>query len=476
MSSTSAYHDVLEKTLGHALAHLDHLDDHPASARLNLAELRGRLARPLADGTMDASRVIEELVCDVAGGLSGNPGGRFFAWVVGGSVPAALAADWLTATWDQNAALYACAPAVAVIEEACGAWLKELLGIPLGASFAFVTGCQAAHLTCLAAARNHLLKARGWDVEQQGLRQAPPLRIVCGDQRHGTIERAVRLLGLGRDAIVDVAVDGEGRVTPATLERALAAEPDTTTIVTLQAGNVDTGVYDGFEALIPIAHRHGAWVHVDGAFGLWVGVSDGYRDLVAGVGMADSWATDGHKWLNVPYDSGYAFVAHPDPHRASMSHRAPYLTHDEDARDQMDWNPEWSRRGRGVATYAAIRQLGRSGIAEIVERTCAHAGALVEGIAALPGAEVVWKPTINQGLVRFLAPASHANDTDHDRHTQEIIDCIAAGGEAFFSGTTWQGMRCMRVSVSSWQTTAADVKRSVKAVEDALQSRSDDLP
>jgi glutamate/tyrosine decarboxylase-like PLP-dependent enzyme len=470
MHSTSAYHDVLQKTLGHALAHLEHLDDHPASAPSSLTELRNRLVRPLEDAGMAPGQVIDEMVADVAGGLSGNPGGRFYAWVVGGSVPAALAADWLTATWDQNAALYACAPAAAVIEEACGAWLKELLCLPDDASFALVTGCQAAHLTCLAAARNHLLNARGWDVEQQGLHQAPPVRIVCGDQRHGTVERAVRLLGLGRDAFVDVAVDADGRVTPDTLERALAAEPDTATIVSLQAGNVDTGAYDAFESLIPIAHRHGAWVHVDGAFGLWVGVSDRYRDLVAGVGTADSWATDGHKWLNVPYDSGYAFVAHPEPHRASMSHRAAYLTHDEDARDQMDWNPEWSRRGRGVATYAAIRQLGRSGIAEIVERTCAHAAALVQGIAALPGTEVVWEPTINQGLVRFLAPDSLANDTDHDQHTQEIIDNIAAGGEAFFSGTTWQGMRCMRVSVSSWQTTAADVQRSVTAVQRALES------
>jgi glutamate/tyrosine decarboxylase-like PLP-dependent enzyme len=303
-----------------------------------------------------------------------------------------------------------------------------------------------AHVTCLAAARHALLAERGWDVEAHGLAGAPALRILAGQTGHGSIERAVGLLGLGRRNITGLATDRLGRIEPAELERALAGGRQPA-IVVVQAGDICTGAFDDFATLIPIARRHGAWVHVDGAFGLWAAASPRYRRLVAGASAAQSWATDGHKWLNVPFDCGYAFVGDPLAHRAAVSHRASYLTHAADARDQLDWNPDWSRRARGFATYAAIRQLGRSGVAELVERSCDHAGTLARGLSALPGAELVSEPIINQALVRFCDRRPGAGEADHDRRTEQVIEAINATGEAFFSGSTWRGRRVMRISV-----------------------------
>lgn len=468
MDITSPYRAPLERALSHAVVYLGHLDDGSVAATATLAELRARLARPLDDDGVDAVRVIDDLVADCDGGINGSAGGRFFGWVIGGSVPAALAADWLTAAWDQNAASYAAGPAEAVVEEVCGAWLKDLLGLPVGASFALVTGSQMGHVTCLAAARNALLARRGWDVERRGLAGAPPLRILTSDQRHGSIERAVRLLGLGADSVIDLPSDGEGRLRAETLTDALHTEPDRPTLVLLQAGDLNIGAFDPFDELIPLAHAHGAWVHVDGAFGLWAAASPRHRALLAGVERADSWVTDGHKWLNVPYDCGYAFVADPSPHHAAMSSHASYVVQTEGVRDERDWNPDWSRRGRGLATYAAIRELGREGVADLVERTCRHALALATRIGALPGAELVWEPRMNQGLVRFLSPQPGATDAEHDRRTEAVIAAILATGEAFFSGTTWRGRRCMRISVCNWRTNDADVARVVSAVSAAL--------
>ena len=464
------YRTVLESTLAHVLRYLESLDHASVSATTSLAELRQRLGRPLIDDGVDATQVINELVTDVQGGVLGSAGGRFFAWVVGGAIPAALAADWLTSTWDQPSALYATGPAIAVIEEVCGKWLKELLGLPTAASFALVTGCQMAHVTCLAAARNAMLAKHGWDVERKGVSGAPQICILSSNQRHGSIERAVRLLGIGNDNVVDLPVDGQGHLDSTELVRGLQQHVSSPTIVLLQAGDINTGVFDPFDELIPMAHKYGAWVHIDGAFGLWSAASPNYQHLLTGVEQADSWATDGHKWLNVPYDCGYAFVLDSKAHRASMSHRASYLTHDDVARDQIDWNPEWSRRGRGVATYAAIRQLGKQGLAELIERSCQHAYSLVTLIGALPGAELVWEPQINQGLVRFLDTKPDATDADHNRRTDSVIAKILESGEAFFSGTTWQGKRCMRVSVCNWQTNDEDVERVVDAVQLALAS------
>jgi glutamate/tyrosine decarboxylase-like PLP-dependent enzyme len=274
---------------------------------------------------------------------------------------------------------------------------------------------------------------------------------------------------LGSDCVTDLPVDEQGRLRKEALEAALSAGDGEPTIVLLCAGDINIGAYDAFEQLIPVARAYGAWTHVDGAFGLWANASDKLRSLLTGVDEADSWATDGHKWLNVPYDSGYAFVAEAKAHRASMSHRASYLTHADDARDQIDWNPEWSRRGRGVATYAAIRELGRRGIAGQIERCCRHAQALVTRIGAIEGTEVLWAPQINQGLVRFLCPSLRATSTDHDAHTDAVIGRVVKTGKVFFGGTTWRGMRCMRVSVCNWRTSEADVDAAIAAVQEVLK-------
>lgn len=456
---------VLSLAQQHALSFLQHLDRAPVGATVDVQTLRQRLNKPLADSGLPPEQVITELVKDVEGGLLSSVGGRFFGWVIGGTLPAALAADWLTSTWDQNAALYATAPAAAIVEEVAGLWLKDVLSLPANASFALVSGCQMAHATSLAAARHALLAERGWDVEARGLYGAPPIRILSSTQLHGSFERAVRLLGLGRDQVTCLTSDTHDRLEPEALQKALEADASAPTIVLLQAGDINIGAFDDFESLIPLAKRYGAWVHVDGAFGLWAAASPRHRHLVNGVEAADSWATDGHKWLNVPFDCGYAFIAHADAHRASMTHRAAYITHHEDARDEMDWNPEWSRRSRGFSTYAALRQLGRDGVADLIDRCCRHAHALVMGIGSLPGAEVLWEPTINQGLVRFL---DSSTEQDHDRRTDEVIAAIVAAGEAFFGGTTWRGKRAMRVSVCSWQTSVEDVRRSINSVARVL--------
>lgn len=454
---------LLRRTADHALGYLESLDSRAISPTATPAELRAALGGGLPEAGVSPEKVIDDLVRDVAGGLLGSASGRFFGWVIGGTLPAALAADWLTSAWDQNAAIYACGPAEAIVEEVCGQWLKQLLQIPKSASFALVTGCQMAHTTALAAARHKLLADRGWDVEHRGLVGAVPIRVVTTEQRHETLIRAVRLLGMGDAAIEFVGCDAEGRMRLTQLEDTLRNSADTPSIVCLQAGDLHTGMFDPFTEACTIAHEHGAWVHIDGAFGLWVAASDRLRHLAAGAEHADSWATDGHKWLNVPFDSGFVFVADPEPHQAAMSQTASYRIRVGDARDQVDWNPEWSRRGRGFPVYAAIRSLGRAGIAELVERCCEHATRLVTEIGTLPGAEVVAAPQINQGLVRFLS-----KNGDHDHRTDAIIERIQTTGIAWFGGTTWRNQRVMRVSVCNWKTNDNDVDRAVESVRTAL--------
>ena len=463
------YKQALETACHNAVGYLERQGSTSIGVTLSVDELRARLSRPLADNGILSEQIIDELACDVEGGLIGSTTGRFFGWVIGGSLPAALAADWMVSTWDQNATLYATSPAAAIVEEIVGNWLKDVLHLPEHASFAITTGCQMAHTTCLASARHALLARRGWNVEDQGLYGAPPIRILSSAERHGSIARAVRLLGLGSANVVDLPVDGQGCLTTETLIAALKADPTAPTIVILQAGDINIGAYDAFETLIPLARGYDAWVHIDGAFGLWAAASARYRHFTTGVDTADSWATDGHKWLNVPFDCGYAFVADPEAHRATMSHRAPYLTHNAESRDEIDWTPDWSRRARGFPTYAALRQLGRNGVAEMIERCCEHAHSLVRGIGELQGAEVLWEPAINQGLVRFPDQRSGATEEDHDAHTDKIIAAIVADGEAFFGGTTWRGRRAMRVSVCNWQTSDDDVQRAIASIREVLK-------
>jgi len=457
-------HDVLARAEAHAAAFLDGLPDRTVGATIGADELRRRLGGELPATPTDPVAVIDGLVRDVEGGIVGSTSGRFFGFVIGGTLPVALAADWLTSTWDQNGASYACSPAAAVAEEVSGAWLKTLLDLPQAASFAFVTGCQMAHATALAAARHKLLQDRGVDVERSGLAGAPQLRVLTSENRHESIIRAARLLGIGTDAIEFLPCDELGAISLAALAAALEQSSDSPTIVCLQAGDLNTGAFDPFERACALVHAARAWVHVDGAFGLWAATSPRYRHLVAGVELADSWATDGHKWLNLPFDTGFVFVADPAAHSAVFAQPTSYAISAEGVREPKDWNPEWSRRARGFVVYAALRALGCSGVAEMVERCCGLATRLVDDLATLPGVEVLARPRINQGLVRFLA----ANG-QHDRRTDRIIEAIQESGTAWFGGTTWRGKRAMRISVCNWRTTESDVGQTVAAVRKVLE-------
>ncbi len=452
-------YDVLARAEAHAATFLDSLPHRRIGATVGADELRRRLGGPLPATPTDPMTVIDNLVRDVEGGLVGSTGGRFFGFVIGGALPVALAADWLTSTWDQNGAAYACGPAAAVVEEICGAWLKTLLGLPEAASFALVTGCQMAHMTALAAARHKLLRERGIDVERSGLAGAPRLRILTSESRHESIIRAVRLLGIGSETIELLPCDALGAIELSALAASLDQAEDRPTIVCLQAGDLNTGAFDPFAQACALTHAARAWVHVDGAFGLWAATSERYRHFLAGVELADSWATDGHKWLNLPFDSGFVFVADPAPHSAVFAQPTSYAIPIAGVREPKDWNPEWSRRARGFVAYAALRSLGRSGVAEMVERCCVLATRLVDGLAALPGVETLARPRINQGLVRFLAA-----DGEHDRRTDRIIEAIRDAGTAWFGGTTWRGKRAMRISVCNWRTSESDVDETVAAV------------
>ncbi len=451
---------LLEDAAGHAAGFLEDLPDTRVAATATVEELRAALDGPLPEGPLDARAVVSDLAAAAGPGLLASAGSRYFGFVIGGSHPAALAADWLTSAWDQNAGLYVISPAASVVEEVCGAWLVDLFGLPEGCSFGFVTGCQMANFTGLAAARYHVLADKGWDVETAGLAGAPPIRVVTGEERHVTIDRALRFLGLGTASVRAVPADGQGRMRPDALRTALA-ESSGPTIVCAQAGNVNTGAIDHLDEICDAAHAAGAWVHVDGAFGLWAAASPAKRSLVRGIERADSWATDAHKWLNVPYDSGLVFCARPDSHRAAMAASAGYLVQGGDSRerDAFDWNPEASRRARGFPVYAAIRSLGREGISDLVDRCCAHARRFADALASEPGVEVLNDVTLNQVLVRFDDPGG-----DHDGRTREVIRRVQQDGTCWLGGTTWQGKAAMRISVSNWSTTTEDVDLSVAAI------------
>lgn len=463
----TAIRSLLERTQVHAADFLDGLNERPVAATVDAATLRQRLGIALGDSGVPAERVIDELVAATEGGHLGSASGRFFAWVIGGALPSSLAADWLTSTWDNNAALYACGPAASVVEEVAGAWVKDVLDLPRDASFAFTTGCQMAHFTCLAAARHALLRDRGWNVERDGLNGAPPIRVLATEHRHGSVERALRFLGLGTAALVPLATDADERVTVDVLRAALQAS-DAPTIVHLDAADLNVGAIDPFAELVPIARAAGAWVHVDGAFGLWARASRQHRDKIVGVELAHSWATDAHKWLNTPKDIGVAVIADPEAHRAAMTISAAYLAHDGDTRDQIDWTPDWTRRARGFPVYAALRELGRAGVADLIDGCCDHATMLANGISALHGAELVSPATLNQALIRFRSPEPEATDEDDDARTAAVIAAVNAEGTAFFSGTVWKGRRAMRISVINWRTTVVDVDAAIAAVARVL--------
>jgi glutamate/tyrosine decarboxylase-like PLP-dependent enzyme len=446
---------LLEQTTELAARFYDTLDQRPVFPRVGASQLREALALPLPVEPTDAATVIAELAAAADPGIVAEAGGRYFGFVIGGAVPASLAADWLTSAWDQNAVLYVTGPAASVVEEIAGAWLIELLGLPSDSSFGLVTGAQMANFTALAAARNHVLKNAGWDVEADGLTGAPRIRVVVGEQRHATVDRALRMLGLGAPTDV-VPADDNGRMLADQLT--LTDEP---TIVCAQAGEVNTGAFDPFGAIADACDLAGnTWLHVDGAFGLWAAASDSLRHLVEGVERADSWAVDAHKWLNVPYDSAIAITAHPESHSGAFSLRAPYLVFDTETRDALDWNPESSRRARGFTLYAAIRALGRSGINAMIERCCAHARRFADGLTAL-GAEVLNDVELNQVLFRFAT----------DDQTNAVLKAVQSDGAAWMGGTTWGGRAAIRISVSNWQTSEDDVDRTLAAYAGQLAAR-----
>jgi glutamate/tyrosine decarboxylase-like PLP-dependent enzyme len=450
---------ALETAAAHATQFLRGLPERPVAARAGAEELRARLGGPLPEHPADPAEVVAQLAKLADDGLVATAGPRYFGFVVGGSLPAALAADWLAAAWDQNAGLFVLGPAAATVEDVAAGWLTELLGLPATASCGFVTGGLGANFGGLAAARNHVLARAGWDVERDGLLGAPPVEVVVGAERHVTIDVALRYLGLGSGRLRVVPADDQGRMDAAALGEVLAAV-EGPTIVCAQAGNVNTGAFDPLAAICAAGHDHGAWVHVDGAFGLWAGASPALRHLVAGVEQADSWATDAHKWLNVPYDSGLVFVAHPQAHLAAFAKVASYLTPGQGGeRDPDGFVPEGSRRARGFPVWAALRSLGRSGVAELVERCCGHARRFADALAAADGVEVLNEVVLNQVLVRFADPGG-----DHDGRTREVIRRVQADGTLWLGGTTWQGMAAMRISVSNWSTTTDDVDRSVAAI------------
>lgn len=469
--SYDKHYAALDLVLQEARAWLHDLSRAKVGASASLAELRAKLGLPLPREGRNTTAVVEHLVAATRGGLVASTGGRFFAWVMGGSLPAALAADWLVSSWDQNSVLYDCSPASAVIEETAGRWLLELLDLPATASFAFTTGCQMAHFTCLAAARQRLLVARGWDVNRDGMRSAPPLKIITSEYRHASVDRAVRYLGLGEREIISVRTDKRGAIHRLAFDQALQDCGDVAKIVVLDAADLNIAAFDAFADLIPSARAQKAWVHVDGAFGLFARASQRKKHLTAGIELADSWATDMHKWLNVPFDCGFAVVRDKTAHREAMSVHAAYIDVDRISRNQIDWSPEWSRRARSVPVYAALLQLGKGGVAELIERTCRCCAELIEGIGALPGAEIVWKSQLNQGLVRFHDLRPDADAADHDRRTWEVMDAVNKTGEAYFSSTVWKGNFVIRVSVVNWLTNSADVQRTIAVFQQVLDQQ-----
>ncbi len=435
-----------------ALRFLDSLDDRPVWPRASLDDMVAEFGGPLPDEGTDAAELVADLARRADPGLVAIPGGRFFGFVIGGTLPAALATDWLLSAWDQNSGSSTMTTATVALERVAGQWVCELLGLPASASVGFVTGAQLSNYVCLATAQHAVLRRAGWDLTRRGLRGAPAVRLVVGTHRHGSIDRAARFCGIGADELVIVPADGEGRMVPAALTEALGDPDGTPTIVCLQAGEVHTGAFDPVDELVAIAQRHDAWVHVDGAFGLWAAASPALRHLTAGIGDADSWTTDAHKTLNVPYDCGMAIVRDPADSIAMFRTGGDYLMYT--GLDPWDVTPELSRRARGVPTWAALRALGRSGLAELVERLHANARRLEAGLRRVPGITVVNEVAYTQVMLRL----------DDDAATRALGAAILVDGTAALTGAERGGHAVLRCSMSSWATTPDDIDLTVAAI------------
>ena len=444
---------------------LDRLPDRPVWPPVDLDDLRRSLGGPMPDRGEDPGGVLQALATRAEPGLVGSAGPRYFGFVVGGGVPGALAADWLTSAWDQNAGLYALSPAAAVVEEVVAGWLVDLFGLPAGSSVGFTTGATMANFTALAAARHRLLEDVGWNVEDDGLIGAPPVAVLTSDESHVTIFVSLQMLGLGRARVHRVATDRQGRMRADALRETLA-RIEGPVIVCAQAGNVNTGAFDPLtEIAAAVRARPAAWLHVDGAFGLWAAAAPALHDRVAGLDGADSWTTDAHKWLNVPYDSGIVIVRDAAAHHAAMTLGAAYYVETGGGeRDSYNWVPESSRRARGFAVYAALRSLGRDGLAAMLEGTAAIARRMADGLRGEPGVTILNDVVLNQVLVRFEPPGVGGAADAADAFTRAVIDAVQADGTCWLGGTTWHRLAAMRISVSNWSTTEADADRSVEAI------------
>jgi glutamate/tyrosine decarboxylase-like PLP-dependent enzyme len=454
--------EPLRKAAELACAYLGSVRERPVAQATTSDKLIARFDTVLADDGAAAEDALDELCDNIDDGLVVTNGGRFFGFVEGGVLPAALAADWLTSAWDQNPNFHALSPAGAAVEEVCRRWLVDLLRLPDHASVGFTTGTQMANMIGLAAARHHLLSRYGWDVETQGMSAAPRVIVLAGESRHATIDRALRFLGFGTAAIRTVGADDQGRMRPSDLERALREHraADHPVLVCAQVGNVNTGACDPVGEITRLAHAANAWVHVDGAFGLWAAAAPSLRHLVADVGSADSWSVDAHKWLNVPYDSGMVFCAHPDSHRAAMTLSAPYLT-TAGGRDGVDWTPESSRRARAFAVWAALRTLGRSGVADLVEGSCRSARRFATNLSRQPGLEILNDVVLNQVLVRV---------DDSDEVTKRVAAAVQGSGVTWLGTTIWHGRTALRISVSDHATRDADVDAACEAIAAAIHA------
>ncbi|MGZ4614930.1 MAG: pyridoxal phosphate-dependent decarboxylase family protein [Actinomycetes bacterium] len=453
-SRPDAYTAALDRAASHARDWLSSMPDRPVPPQLGADELHARFGGPLPEGPTDPAAVVDLLAEQVEPGLMAMPSGRFFGWVIGGTLPAALAADWLVSAWDQNSGMRFATPGTVAAEEDAAAWLLDLLGLPAGADVGFVTGATMANFTGLAAGRQQVLTDAGWDLDERGLTGAPRVRVLVGAERHGTVDLALRYLGLG--APTAVAADDQGRIRLDALADTLAAG-DGPVIVALQAGNLHSGAFDDVAAATALAHQHGAWVHVDGAFGLWAAASPRLRHVLAGYDAADSWATDAHKTLNVPYDCGIAIVARPQAVRDAMGMQASYLVHAEGPGDPLDRVPELSRRARGVPVWAALRSLGRSGVADLVDGLVDRAAEIADGIAAVDSAQILNDVVFTQVCAAF----------GDDGRTRAVTERLLADGTAWMSGSRWRDRDVLRVSVSNWSTDEADVAASVEAVRRA---------
>jgi glutamate/tyrosine decarboxylase-like PLP-dependent enzyme len=450
------YRVVLDRARERSMEWIESVPDRPVAPTADVNAMKKVFARPLPDGPTDPATVVDELATLAEPGLMAMPSGRFFGWVIGGTLPAALGADWLVSSWDQNAGMRYASPATAAIEEVAGEWLLDILGLPAESDVGFTTGATMANWTGLAAARASVLDEVGWDVNTKGLQGAPVITVLVGAERHASVDLALRYLGLGAPTIV--AADYKGRIRVDALREALQAV-DGPAILCLQAGNLHSGASDPMRSAIQAAHKHGAWVHVDGAFGLWAAASPSLREQLDGIETADSWATDAHKTLNVPYDCGVAIIAKPNLARAALGTKTAYLIQDAaGASDPYDLVPELSRRARGVPVWAALRQLGRSGVVSLVDGLVERAQALATGLAALPGVSVMNDVVFTQVCLTFGS----------DERTREVTQRLIADGAVWMSGSKWRGNDILRISVSNWSTDADDVAFSIAAVQRAM--------